>query len=99
MEGRHRPEGGKEAIDRAVAAVTFVERPLASGVVDERHPVLAQVVGERDHSQDLGQDLEHIDVRPAGVELANEPLRDRPRIIPHCVADADDVAPAVGRPV
>ena len=75
------------------------EHPLAGGIVDEGHPVLAQVLGEGDHRQDLGQDLQHVDIRPPGIELAYEPGRHRAGVIPGVVPGPDDVAPTIGAPV
>ena len=92
---RQGPEGGEDAIDAWVAAITFIQRPLAGGIVDEGHPVLAQVCGEGDHRQDLGQDLQHVDVCTPGIELAYEPAGTEPR----GVLRADDVAPTIGAPV
>ena len=94
-----RPEGGEKAVDGTVAAVALVQRPLAGCDVDEHHPVLGQERGQRDHRQDLGEHLEHVDVRPAGVKFSDEPLENRSRVIKCCLADADNVAPPIGRPV
>ena len=99
MHSRQRPKGGQETIHGAVAAIAFVERPLAGGVVDEGHPVIGQDSGQRNHRQDLGEDLEHVDVRPASVELADEPVGDGAVVVLDGVAHADDVAPAIGRSV
>ena len=71
--------------------------PLTQGsrpylLFDEGHPVLAQVLGEGDHRQDLGEDLQHVDVRSPGVEFSHEPTG----IIPGGVARPDDIAPTIG---
>ena len=97
--GRQGPEGGEDAIDTWVAAIPLVQRPLAGGIVDEGHPVLAQVLGEGDHRQDLGKDLQHVNIRPPGIELAYEPGRHRAGVIPGGVPGPDDVAPTIGAPV
>ena len=88
VPGRQGPEGGEDAVDTWVAAIRLVERPLAGGIVDEGHPVLAQVL-----RQDLGKDLQHVNIRPPGVELAYE------RVIPGGVPCPDDIAPTIGAPV
>ena len=74
MQCRQGPEGGKEAVDRRVATVSLVERPLACSVVYEGHPVLAQGVGEGYDCEDLREDLKHIDVGSPGVEFPHEPV-------------------------
>ena len=99
VPSRQRPEGGEDAVDTRVAVVPLVQRPLAGGIVDEGHPVLTQVLGEGDHRQDFCEDLQHVNVRPPGVELAYEPGWHRAGIIPRCAACPDDVAPSVGTPV
>ena len=57
------------------------------------------MLGEGDHRQDLGEDLEHVNVRPPGVELSHEPGWHRSGVVPSCVAHSDDVAPPVGTSV
>ena len=53
VSGRQRPEGGEEAIDCRVGHSPC----LAPRIVNKRHPIVAEDVGEGDHRQDLCQDL------------------------------------------
>ena len=90
-----RPKGRDHAVDRRVLAVALRQRRLASRVVDERHNGRRHQLGEGGEGDDLGEHLEHIDVRPACGEQLDKPRRHNTMVVEDPVADPQYVSPSI----